>query len=103
VRAARCANTTTPLRTHFERLSALDAMCPQHHVQLAAFRDHLNPMALKRELDARLERHNNPLGEPSSALLVVFNFGFRHNNRRRSTRSGSLHGKSGGYPESRVT
>jgi hypothetical protein len=43
-------------RTPLERLQALDAIEPQRHAELAALRRDLNPLALKRDLDARLER-----------------------------------------------
>jgi transposase InsO family protein len=43
-------------RTPFERLQALDAIEPQRDAELAALRLKLNPLALKRDLDARLER-----------------------------------------------
>jgi transposase InsO family protein len=43
-------------RTPFERLQALDAIEPQRDAELAALRRKLNPLALKRDLDARLER-----------------------------------------------
>ncbi|MFO8150421.1 MAG: hypothetical protein R6T93_08995 [Trueperaceae bacterium] len=43
-------------RTPLERLAELDAIEPQRHTELAALRHELNPLALKRDLDARLER-----------------------------------------------
>ena len=46
-------------RTPFERLSELDAIEPRQQAELAAFRRDLNPLALKRELDARLERRKS--------------------------------------------
>ena len=48
-------------RTAFERLEALDAIEPQRQRELEALRRDLNPLALKRDLDARLERRaSNP-------------------------------------------
>ena len=46
-------------RTPFERLSELEAISPQRQSELAAFRRDLNPLALKREIDARLERRKS--------------------------------------------
>ena len=46
-------------RTPFERLSELDAIDPRQQAELAAFRRDLNPLALKRKLDARLERRES--------------------------------------------
>jgi transposase InsO family protein len=46
-------------RTPFERLEELDAIELQRQRELAALRRDLNPLALKRELDARLERRKN--------------------------------------------
>ena len=43
-------------RTAFERLEELDAIEPQRLQELEALRRDLNPLALKRDLDARLER-----------------------------------------------
>jgi hypothetical protein len=43
-------------RTPLERLQELDAIEPQRDAELASLRRELNPLALKRELDARLER-----------------------------------------------
>lgn len=53
-------------RTPLERLVELDAIEPQRHTELAALRHELNPLALKRDLDARLERRTGtatPLAE----------------------------------------
>jgi transposase InsO family protein len=47
-------------RTPLERLQELAAIEPQRQVELAALRRDLNPLALKRELDARLERRASP-------------------------------------------
>jgi hypothetical protein len=47
-------------RTPLERLQELKAIEPQRQAELAALRNDLNPLALKRELDARLERRANP-------------------------------------------
>jgi transposase InsO family protein len=47
-------------RTPLERLQALDAIEPQRHAELAALRRDLNPLALKRDLDARIERRATP-------------------------------------------
>lgn len=47
-------------RTPLERLQALEAIEPQRQVELAALRRDLNPLALKRDLDARLERRASP-------------------------------------------
>jgi transposase InsO family protein len=47
-------------RTPLERLQALDAIEPQRQAELAVLRRELNPLALKRELDARLERRASP-------------------------------------------
>jgi transposase InsO family protein len=46
-------------RTPFERLEELDAIELQRQRELAALRRDLNPLALKRELGARLERRKN--------------------------------------------
>jgi hypothetical protein len=43
-------------RTPLERLQALAAIEPQRDAELTALRRELNPLALKRDLDARLER-----------------------------------------------
>ncbi|MBW6454459.1 MAG: DDE-type integrase/transposase/recombinase [Trueperaceae bacterium] len=47
-------------RTPLERLQELGAISPQRQAELAALQRDLNPLALKRELDARLERRGNP-------------------------------------------
>jgi transposase InsO family protein len=47
-------------RTPLERLQELEAIEPQRQAELAALRSELNPLALKRALDARLERRANP-------------------------------------------
>ena len=46
-------------RTPLERLQALDVIDPQRHAELTALRRDLNPLALKRDLDARLERRTS--------------------------------------------
>jgi len=46
-------------RTPFERLSELDAIEPGRQAELTALRRDLNPLALKREIDARLERRKS--------------------------------------------
>jgi len=46
-------------RTPLERLQALAATEPQRQDELAALRCDLNPLALKRDFDARLERRTS--------------------------------------------
>jgi hypothetical protein len=46
-------------RTPLERLQELEAIEPQRDAELATLRHQLNPLALKRELDAHLERRTN--------------------------------------------
>jgi len=46
-------------RTPLERLTGLDAIEPQRHAELDAHRNGLNPLAVKRDLDARLERRTS--------------------------------------------
>jgi transposase InsO family protein len=47
-------------RTPLERLHGLAAIEPRRQVELVALRNELNPLALKRALDAHLERRSSP-------------------------------------------
>ena len=53
---SKVRKTYDTARTPLERLQALNAIEPQRRAELAAQRHDLNPLALKRALDARLER-----------------------------------------------